>query len=111
MYKIDIEKIEAGDIILTRSASRESMLIRQISKCDYSHALLYVGVGSCIESDGLGVQSQNLQRLLFENSNDAIVLRLRENKFSISGAIVFARQKIGTEYSTSEAKLARLEKD
>lgn len=111
MYKIDIQKIEAGDIILTRSSSRESVLIREITKCEYSHAILYVGVGSCIESDGLGVQSQNIQRLLFEKPEDVVILRLNENKISIAGAIVFARQKIGTEYSTSEAKLARLEKE
>jgi hypothetical protein len=84
-----------------------------LSKCDYSHALLYVGVSSCIESDGLGVQSQNLQRILFENTDDVVVLRLREDnlKSLLSEVIVFARQKVGTEYSTSEAKLARLEKD
>jgi hypothetical protein len=111
MYKIEIQKIEAGDIILTRSSSRESLLIREITKCEYSHAILYVGVGSCIESDGLGVQSQNLQRLLFENPEDVVILRLKENKTPIAGAIVFARQKIGTEYSTSEARLARLEKE
>ena len=111
MYKINLEKIISGDIILTRSSSRESILIRQISKCDYSHALLYVGVGSCIESDGLGVQSQNLQRLLFENPDDVLILRLNENNDAIPGAIVFARQKVGTEYSTSEARIARLEND
>ncbi len=111
MYKIDIQKIEAGDIILTRSSDRESILIRKITNCEYSHAILYVGIGSCIESDGLGVQSQNIQRLLFEKPNDVVVLRLNESKTPIAGAIVFARQKIGTEYSTSEARLARLEKD
>jgi hypothetical protein len=112
MYILDIEKLEAGDIILTRSSSRESELIRKLSQCDYSHAIIYVGVSSCIESDGLGVQSQNIQRMLFENESDVLVLRLKDDSFKnlLSGAIVFARQKIGTEYSTTEARLARLEK-
>jgi len=112
MYILDIEKLESGDIILTRSSSRESQLIRQLSQCDYSHAIIYVGVSSCIESDGLGVQSQNIQRMLFENESDVLVLRLKDDSFKhlLSGAIVFARQKIGTEYSTTEARLARLEK-
>lgn len=111
MYAIDLDKIVAGDIILTRSSSRESQLIRQMTNCDYSHAILYVGVSSCIESDGLGVQAQNLLRLVFENIDDAVVLRLRNaNLFHlIPGAIVFARQKIGMEYSTQEARLARIE--
>lgn len=112
MYILDIEKLETGDIILTRSSSGESELIRQLSQSDYSHAIIYVGVSSCIESDGLGVQSQNIQRMLFENESDVLVLRLKDDNFKhlLSGAIVFARQKIGTEYSTTEARLARLEK-
>ncbi len=110
MYKIDINKLEDGDIFLTRSNDRESELIRKISNSDYSHAILYVGVSSCIESDGLGVQSQNVNRLLFENKDDFVVLRLK-NKSNLQQAIDFARQKIGTEYSTSEAKIARLERD
>ncbi|TAE18816.1 MAG: hypothetical protein EAZ95_03115 [Bacteroidetes bacterium] len=113
MYILDIEKLEAGDIFLTRSSSRDSKLIRQISQCDYSHAIIYVGASSCIESDGLGVQSQNIQRLLFENESDILVLRVKDDSFKkmLSEVIVFARQKIGTEYSTTEAKLARLEKN
>lgn len=112
MHILDIEKLESGDIILTRSSSRESVLIRQLTKCDYSHAILYVGVSSCIESDGLGVQSNNIQRMLFENESDVIVLRVKDDtlKNLLAGAIVFARQKIGTEYSTAEARMARLEK-
>ena len=42
-----------------------------------------------------------------------VVLRLKEEslKSLLPGAIVFARQKIGTEYSTTEARLAKLEND
>lgn len=109
MHIINNYQLKEGDILLTRSSSRDSQLIRQSTKCDYSHAIMYVGLKSCIESDGLGVQSQNIQRLLFENSDDIIVLRLKKN-YNIKKVIEFARQKIGTEYSTSEAKLARLEK-
>lgn len=111
MYLIDLTKIETGDIILTRSNSRESIVIREYTKCDYSHAILYVGVSSCIESDGLGVQSQNIQRMLFENSNDAVALRLKDKKLKVllPNTTIFARQKIGTEYSGAEAQLARHE--
>jgi len=110
MYIIDIKKIEVGDIFLTRSNSRISQLVRQLTKSEFSHAVLYVGVSSCIESDGPGVQSQNLQRLIFENLSDIKILRIKNEKNRISDAIVFARQKIGTEYSLEEAKLALLEK-
>lgn len=113
MFLIDLDKIESGDIILKRSSDRESLLIRQRSNSEYSHAILYVGVSSCIESDGLGVQSQNLQRVLIENIDDVAVLRVKDIsiKNKIPGVTVFARQKIGMEYSTEEAKIARLEND
>lgn len=113
MYLINIDKIEAGDIILTRSNSEISQLVRRLTKSEFSHAILYVGVSSCIDSDGYGVQSQNLQRLLFENTTDVKVLRLKsvEDRNKIPDAIVFARQKIGTEYSIDEAKVALLKKE
>lgn len=105
MYILKLEKLEKGDIILERSSSQESIRIRSNSGSEYSHAILYVGCSSCIESDGLGVQSQNIQRLLFEKEIDALVLRLKDNTqiTMIDKVIEFARQKIGTEYSAKEA--------
>lgn len=113
MYLLDIDKLEAGDIILTRSNSDISQLVRRLTQSEYSHAILYVGVSSCIDSDGYGVQSQNIQRLLYENTTDIKVLRLKESKDrnEIPNAIVFARQKVGTEYSIDEAKVALLKKE
>jgi hypothetical protein len=110
MYLLNIDKLETGDIILTRSNTEVSQLVRRLTKSEYSHAILYVSISSCIDSDGYGVQSQNIQRLLYEDLSDVKVLRLREtiNKNKIPDAIVFARQKIGTEYSIGEAKLALL---
>ena len=113
MYIIDWNKLKEGDIILTRSASEISKHIRRLTKSEYSHAILYVGVGSCIESDGYGVQSQNIQRLLFKNIDDVKILRLKklESFNNIDNVIIFARQKIGTEYSLDEAKLSILKKE
>lgn len=108
MLVLDINKVRAGDIILIRKNDSESITIRQMSGSEYSHAILYVGVTSCIESEGDGVHSQNLQRINCEDYTDIVVLRVKdeENKKVIPGAIVFARQKVGTEYSTREARIA-----
>lgn len=113
MYLLDIDKLEEGDIILIRSESRISQMVRRLTKSQYSHAILYVGVSSIIDSDGYGVQSNNLQRILIEKEDDAVILRLKdgnkkENLFEVE---VFARQKIGTEYSTDEAKIAAISKE
>ncbi len=106
MYILKIEQLQAGDIILMRSSTRESIMIRQKTGCNYSHAMLYVGLSSIIESDGLGVQSQNLQRILFENHDDVIVLRLIDKKNTvIQQAVNYVRSKIGTEFSASEARV------
>lgn len=111
MYVINFEKLEFGDIILIRSNTRISQLVRHRTQSQYSHAILYVGVASVIDSDGYGVQSNNIQRLLIENVDDAVVLRLKEKAPNIEQVEFFARQKIGTEYSTEEALATRINKD
>lgn len=113
MYLIENDKLEIGDIILIKSESRISEMVRRLTGSQYSHAILYVGVSSIIDSDGYGVQANNLQRLLIEKEDDAIVLRIKdkEKKNILSSIEFFARQKIGTEYSTEEAKIATIAKE
>jgi len=113
MYLLDIDKLELGDIILIKSDSRISQIVRERTGSQYSHAILYVEVSSIIDSDGYGVQSNNLQRLLIEKKENAVVLRLKENNYSdlLLNIEYFARKKIGTEYSTDEAKIAAISKE
>ena len=113
MYVFDIDKLRLGDIILIRSNSRISQMVRRLTQSKYSHAILYVEICSVIDSDGYGVQSNNLQRRLIEKEDDAVVLRIKDE---ISTGILdkveeFARRKIGTEYSTEEAKVAMINKE
>ncbi|HFK5554665.1 TPA: YiiX/YebB-like N1pC/P60 family cysteine hydrolase [Elizabethkingia anophelis] len=113
MYLLDGSKLELGDIILIKSESRISQMVRRLTESQFSHAILYVDVMSIIDSDGYGVQSNNLQRLLIESKDDAVVLRIKDEskKRLIIKAEQFARQKIGTEYSTDEAKIAIISKE
>lgn len=106
MYILDPHKMQPVDIILCRFNNEESNRIRRLSNSDYSHAILYVGEKSCIESDGLGVQSQNIQRMAFDEQEDVCVFRAitKLGQDSLNEIIYFARRKIGTEYSTSEAR-------
>ena len=110
MYIIDLNKLCIGDILLTRKHDRECELIRKSTNSDYSHAIINVGVGSGIESNGLGVQSINLLRTIYKYADDVLILRYNKDDFDdiIEDVINFARQKIGTEYSTSEARMARM---
>lgn len=110
MYIIDLNKLRIGDILLTRKHDKECQLIRKSTNSDYSHAIINVGAGSGIESNGLGVQSINLLRTIYKYADDALILRYNKDDFEgiIEDVINFARQKIGTEYSTSEARIARI---
>ncbi|MBL4746143.1 MAG: hypothetical protein JKY08_07220 [Flavobacteriaceae bacterium] len=110
MYIINFSKLRVGDILLTRKHDRECELIRKSTKSDYSHAIIYVGVGRGIESNGLGVQSINTTRTIYKFTDDVQILRYNKSNFDdiIEDVINFARQKTGTEYSTKEARLTRL---
>ncbi|MDR6845598.1 YiiX/YebB-like N1pC/P60 family cysteine hydrolase [Flavobacterium granuli] len=105
MFKIKTELLEYGDIILIKSNSEVSERVRKLSGSQFSHAMLYVGLSSYIDSDGKGVQANNIQRKLFESSDDAKVLRIKDSssKDKLIHITNFARTKIGTEYSFREA--------
>ena len=94
MYIVIMEKLRAGDILLTSEKAFTSKFIRTMTKSDYSHAILYVGYGSYIHSDTKGVHSGNIQRLLFDNPDDIKVLRVYEPNVA-DLACIFARTQIG----------------
>ena len=103
MYKIIKDSLIYGDIILIKSDSRLSRKIRDKSDSEFSHAMLYMGNSSYIDSDTGGVQANNIQRLIFEKPEDVAVLRLINNREKLPQIESFARSKIGTAYSLREA--------
>ena len=80
MYLFDYNRLQIGDIILMRTNDRTCQKIREYSKSNYSHALVYDGNYCCLESNAFGVQSVNIQRLAFNNIDDAIVMRLKAKR-------------------------------
>ncbi len=104
-YKLDDSKLLIGDIILTTTSQKLSRIIKAVTNGDYSHAMLYVGGQSCIDSTRNGVQSHNIQRLLFQSSKFCKVLRHIEPLTTTQIDLInyFVRRKVGTEYSTHEA--------
>ena len=105
MYIIDINKLQAGDIFLTTQKHVVSKAIKAFTSSDFSHAMLYVGDGGYIHSDGDGVHAGNVQRLLFKHKEYVQVLRLREDidRSLINNACAFARREIGKQYSIKDA--------
>lgn len=105
MYIIEIDKLKAGDIFLTTQKHIVSKAIKEFTSSDYSHAMLHVGDGSYIHSDGDGVHAGNVQRLLFDDEKYIQVLRLKEgiDRKLIDAACAFARNEVGKQYSVKDA--------
>ena len=105
MFILQRELLKSGDIILTKSDNNLSRFIQEKSNSEYSHARLYLGNTGYVDSDGHGVQANNVQRLVFNSASDVIVLRLIDsnNQSIVKKIELFARQKIGTSYSKTEA--------
>lgn len=103
-YILDLDKLRYGDVILTRSNDRTCLKIRDYSKSSYSHALIYNGNSSCLESNAFGVQSVNPQRLLFESADDAIVMRLKDpkEKYFLGNGLANASSKVGMSYASRQ---------
>ena len=65
MYILNLNNLEDGDILLTTQKHHVSKAIRLATNSEFSHAILYLGNGTCIHSTGDGVHSENPQRILF----------------------------------------------
>ncbi len=109
-YKIDLKKIQKGDIILERGDIR----LQERFGNKYTHAILCLSDTSCIESEGMGVNSINPQRKIYENEDDIIVLRLKteipNQAYIIYNAIQKARSLVGTSYDPKELRRVKEKK-
>lgn len=105
MQRIDIDRLQAGDIILTASQTKTGKLVRIASNGIVSHAMICVQHGSIIDSTADGVQAWNLQREFFREDEAVFIFRLLDPlpPAEMARVIDFARAEIGTRYSKTEA--------
>jgi uncharacterized protein YycO len=105
MKCLDETKLLLGDIILSTQDHYVSKAIRAATKSDISHAMLYVTRGSVIDSTGEGVHARNTQRLFYDDDCAVYVRRLAATLADKQRDTVirYARNRIGTRYSTREA--------
>lgn len=83
-YIFDIDKLESGDILLTRipmnlqdSSTWDSHLIQTLTRSSFSSAALYLGDGVCIEAVGSGVARLPLLKAGIRDARNVRVLRMR----------------------------------
>ena len=114
LFIIDLNKLQPGDIILTRDKTLRSISVRAATLGSYSHAMICLSPSSIIDAtiDGK-VYTKNTQRQIFKSVNDCIVLRL---KSALSGSDIekienFLRLKVATPYSVKEAVRTPAEKN
>ncbi|WP_316214828.1 YiiX/YebB-like N1pC/P60 family cysteine hydrolase [Bradyrhizobium sp. SZCCHNR2035] len=105
MKRVKISKLQRGDIILTTTTAAVSKAIRWGTKSDISHAIICVQHRSVIDATSEGVHARNPQRLFFDDKCALHVLRLGAppSADQIDQICRFAREKVGSEYSTREA--------
>lgn len=105
-YLIDYTRLKLGDILLTAEDTKSSKAIRKATKSDFSHAMINVAQGGCIHAlpDG-GVQSVNLQRILFSDPKHVKVLRVTTapSESDLQMLCDYARTQIGKQYSVRDA--------
>lgn len=97
-YILKYNDLQRGDVIIDREDTDESRKIRRFTHSDYSHARLYVNA-SVMEANGLGVQSVNPQRILYDSPDDVVVLRCKDiTEEQKVEACLFARSEFAKEY-------------
>lgn len=104
-YLLNSWDLEEGDIVLTSGHGLISWLIRKFTRCNFSHAAIYVGNGSLLESTNRYSFSKNIQRLVFKEPNMVAVLRVN-NGLSVpekKALVNFMRSKVGARYSVPRA--------
>lgn len=105
MKKIDFRNLRPGDILLTTSHAPQSWSVRRGTKSDISHAMLYAGSSSAIDSTSDGVHARNLQKIFYEDDCAVHALRLIQavTLGEVEEVIHYARSATGTPYALREA--------
>lgn len=100
-YLLNSWDLEEGDIVLTSGHGLFSWLIKRFTHCNFSHAAIYVGNGSLLESTNRYSFSKNIQRLAFDKPNMVVVLRLKDGLTvpEKQELVRFVREKVGARYS------------
>lgn len=104
-YKLKIQSLLPGDIILVGYNDIRSRIIQNRTNSQFSHAMLY-WYGSIIHASDI-VITMNPSRQLFKEDEAVCVLRLKEDRwnwFAIREIIMKARSMVGTYYDTEALK-------
>lgn len=102
-HVFDLSKLQLGDIILIKTYDSTCERIRKNSGSNFSHAMIFVGKYSCLESNAFGVRSVNPQRFLFSDEGDASIFRLKnqDDIEKLIDGLHRGAELVGTEYAST----------
>lgn len=104
-YKLNLELLKPGDIILVGYNDEKSRMIQERTSSRLSHAML-MWYDSIIHAADL-VITENPSRQLFDEDEAVCLLRIKEDyrtESAIDGLIRYARSLVGTLYDTEALK-------
>lgn len=96
--KIDISSVQPADIIVTRNEHAQSKIIRAGSCSTYSHAILALDNGLCIESTGKGTGIEVLSDALDHSSYGALYRHKAIDANYAAWICYSAEQNVGKPY-------------
>jgi hypothetical protein len=79
--KLNDQRLQAGDIILTSGPNKTSRVVRKATRSDISHAMIYVQHCSVIDATADGVHSGNIQRMFLDDDCVVVALRTRKSRW------------------------------
>jgi len=102
---LSVKDLEVADILLSTSNHFVSWAIRTGTLSRYSHAALYIGNGTIIESIGEGVKQNTLNDAMSQNSLVSVYRRLNMPAGQANMVVQYAmqQQRLGKKYDLSGA--------
>jgi len=89
-YILNHSKLKEGDVILTKSANSTSLRIQKSAGSLFSHAIMFMGNHSFIESNIGGTNFFSTQRFYFANKEDVSLWRLKKPNAELVRKVVEA---------------------
>ena len=105
-YKLNLDRLRPGDVILTRSPGQPvSEAIRLSTGAEFSHAILVLALPYALESAKHGVIKFQIDRMAMTSPENVLVLRLKRSvavSIDFQRIIDFAESRVTSPYAQKE---------
>jgi uncharacterized protein YycO len=103
LWRLDVSRLEAGDVLLERAPTATSAVIRGATRGAYSHALIWMGNTDFMEAVGDGVRAMPYARIVTSDPKRWSLLRLDSDPKAAVAAATYARTHSFKDYNLTGA--------